>query len=298
MTVHFSDFPTLSILDIGGTKCKVVPPIPQRLKELTLSSESIYTKLNHPVVRLYRYDKYVGYAETIGARPSMEDTLVVWRWFVQGLSVYAIIDGHGGSETASQSAYLIPRLFREIPSKAISEMSTVFRQVNIELQRRNVHDGAAIVVALVGQNEIGVAHLGDARAVIVKKDLSCVSLTLDHKATERSEIDLLKENRSFVDQNRTAGVLAVSRAIGDFDIPGVGRVPAMTQWVRRPDDYRLVLGCDGVFDVISNDEIGQIIGHEGNMQRAAYLLRNVASARGSQDNISVIVVNLTRNQGK
>jgi serine/threonine protein phosphatase PrpC/Leucine-rich repeat (LRR) protein len=296
MRFDLARFPALANLDIAGTRCRIIPRIPPRFKELCLSDEKVYTKLNTHLVRLYRYDSVVGYAETIGSRPSMEDALLIWRSFVPGLNVYGVIDGHGGSETASQAAYLIPEAFRNIPTKSLSEMSTVFRQVNAELQRCNVRDGATIVVALVGRTEIGVAHLGDSRAVIIKKDLSFLSLTVDHKATERSEIDLVKENRSFVEGSRTAGVLAVSRAIGDFGIPGVGRIPAMTQYMRQPDDYRLVLACDGVFDVIHNHELGKVIGHEQNMQRAAYLLRNVASARGSQDNISVVIVNLERNR--
>jgi serine/threonine protein phosphatase PrpC len=104
---------------------------------------------------------------------------------------------------------------------------------------------------------------------------------------------LVKENRSFVDKNRTAGVLPISRAIGDFGIRGVSRIPAMTKWNRQEDDFRLVLACDGVFDVIENDEVRPIIGQQKDVAKAAYLLRNIAFARGSQDNISVLVVDLT-----
>jgi serine/threonine protein phosphatase PrpC len=250
------------------------------------------------ICQLYRFGNAVGYSETIGARPSMEDTLIVWRAFAPGLSMYGVIDGHGGFETAAQAAYWIPQFFRDIPSKSIGEMSTVFRLVNAELLKRNVRDGAAIVVTLIGPTEIGVAHLGDCRAVLIKQNHKFVSLTVDHKPTERSEIDLLKQNGSFVDANRTAGMLAVSRALGDFSIPGVGRCPSLTQYSRSPDDWRLVLACDGLFDVINNGDIAQIIQNEPNMQRAAYLLRNTALARGSQDNISVIVIDLTGSSKK
>jgi Leucine-rich repeat (LRR) protein/serine/threonine protein phosphatase PrpC len=294
LTINFANLPAIRILDIACTQCKIVSSLPSHLKELSVSDLAFAAKLDSPVVRLACFGPGTGYAETIGTRPSMEDALILYHDIMSGLGMYAVIDGHGGNETAILSAYLIPKFFPELTTKSIGDVSLIFRRVNAELQQRGVRDGAAIVITLVGRSEIGCAHLGDSRALIVKRDLTCRSLTVDHKATERSEIDLVKENRSFVDGNRTAGMLAVSRALGDFNVPGVGRVPAITKYPRQRDDFRLVLGCDGVFDVISNDEIGGIIGEEENMQRAAYLLRNVASARGSQDNISVIVVDLTK----
>jgi serine/threonine protein phosphatase PrpC len=109
---------------------------------------------------------------------------------------------------------------------------------------------------------------------------------------ERGELGLIKENHSFVEGGRTAGILAVSRALGDFGIPGVCRIPSILKYNRKQSDWRLVLACDGVFDVIDNEEIGRIIEGESDVKRAAYLLRNVAEARGSQDNVSVIVVDI------
>jgi serine/threonine protein phosphatase PrpC len=204
----------------------------------------------------------------------MEDALVVWQDIAPGLGMYAVIDGHGGSEAAAVAAFMIPRLFRRLANHAIADVSAVFREVNAELRRRGASDGAAVVVALVGRAEIGCAHLADARALVVNKSLACRALTVDHKATERSEIDLVKESGSFVDGGRTAGMLAVSRALGDFKIPGVGRVPAMTKYARRPDDYRLVLACDGVFDVIDTEEIGEILRDRcGSQSSLPYFLR-------------------------
>jgi serine/threonine protein phosphatase PrpC len=97
-----------------------------------------------------------------------------------------------------------------------------------------------------------------------------------------------------VERNGTGGILAISRALGDFSVKGVNRTPAFAKYKRERDDFRLVMCCDGVFDVINNDEIGQIIAQEKDIARAAYLLRNLAFARGSHDNISALIVDLTQ----
>ena len=52
------------------------------------------------------------------------------------------------------------------------------------------------------------------------------------------------------------------------------------------------MACDGVFDVISNEKVGQIVLTEQSAPVAASKLRNAAYAMQSEDNISVIVVDL------
>jgi serine/threonine protein phosphatase PrpC len=86
----------------------------------------------------------------------------------------------------------------------------------------------------------------------------------------------------------------VSRSLADFRIKGVSRIPAVGNHRRQDDDYRLVLCCDGVFDVINNEEIGVLLSKETDVSRQAYRLRNLAFGRGSHDNISTLVIDLTQ----
>ncbi|KAH0788254.1 protein phosphatase 2C [Histomonas meleagridis] len=225
----------------------------------------------------------------------MEDTIVVRRNILPGIDIFSVIDGHGGQESAHLASYYIPLLFLSLTNKSISGFSSMVKDLDIILHQNDVKDGAVLVFTLISQNEIGCAHLGDARAIVVRKDGNIIPLTIDHKATERTEIDLVKENRSYIESKRTAGILAISRAIGDFRVPGVTRTPDMTSYNRQKNDFRLVLGCDGLFDVVSNEEIGIIVRDNADVDFAAFLLRNTAFARGSMDNISVIVVDIEKN---
>jgi serine/threonine protein phosphatase PrpC len=56
------------------------------------------------------------------------------------------------------------------------------------------------------------------------------------------------------------GVLAVSRAIGDLNLkPYVTCDPEITTHSLSPEDQYLILASDGLWDVMSNEEVGTFI---------------------------------------
>ncbi|CAN0131367.1 unnamed protein product, partial [Discosporangium mesarthrocarpum] len=66
-----------------------------------------------------------------------------------------------------------------------------------------------------------------------------------------------------------------------------------------PDDEFVVLACDGLFDVFSNDEVVEMIREEllkhGDTQRACeYLTERAISERYTRDNVSVVLVVLNK----
>jgi serine/threonine protein phosphatase PrpC len=224
----------------------------------------------------------------------MEDSLIIRESDKPKTpSLYGVIDGHGGFKSSSIAASLIPTLFDGLDMKAIGEMPNLLKQVNKHLSKQHVTDGATVVIALVAPKLVGVAHLGDARALIVKVGGAVTPLTYDHKPTERSELDVLKQARAFVASGRLSSHLAVSRAIGDFLVDGVFRTPDCNTYEIQPDDARLVLACDGVFDVIENEEVGLMVAECPDIHRAAARVKNAAIVRGTADNVSVLVIDIS-----
>lgn len=285
-------FPNIDTVDLFGTDIKHSGQIPNTIRELITTNFKLAKSLDTPKIKYFRGNKF-GYSDNIGVRRSMEDSFII-RESTGPLipSLYGVIDGHGGYQSSSISASLIPVLFEQSETKLIVDMSTILKQVNEQLYKKQVSDGAAVVLALVTPSSISVAHLGDARALIVKKDGSVATLTYDHKPTERSELDVLKDGRAFVASERLSSHLAISRAIGDFMIDGVSRTPDMTRYDITSNDYRLVLACDGVFDVMNNNDIGKIIAGCQDVHKAAGMITSSAIAKGTQDNVSVIVVDI------
>jgi serine/threonine protein phosphatase PrpC len=57
---------------------------------------------------------------------------------------------------------------------------------------------------------------------------------------------------------RIAGILVVTRSLGDFAAPGVCKMPEISEVLLEPSDYWLVIGCDGVWDVVFDKLLGEI----------------------------------------
>uniref|UniRef100_A0A453F5U0 protein-serine/threonine phosphatase n=1 Tax=Aegilops tauschii subsp. strangulata TaxID=200361 RepID=A0A453F5U0_AEGTS len=109
---------------------------------------------------------------------------------------------------------------------------------------------------------------------------------------------------------RILGVLATSRSIGDYYLkPYVIAEPEVTVMDRTDKDEFLILASDGLWDVVSNDVACKIARNclsgraaskypesvsGSTAADAAALLVELAIARGSKDNISVVVVELRR----
>ena len=97
------------------------------------------------------------------------------------------------------------------------------------------------------------AHLSDARALIVLYDENEREITKDHKPSSRNEFERIHDmNGRLSKDNRVDGFLTVSRSIGDFEVDGVG------EFEIGGKDKFLVIGCDGVFDVLSNEDVARI----------------------------------------
>lgn len=91
---------------------------------------------------------------------------------------------------------------------------------------------------------------------------------------------------------RVGGILAVSRAFGDKQLnPYVTCQPEIQTFdVNSPQNKFLIIACDGVWDVITDEEACSLIQSIANPEEAAKVLRDTALTKGSQDNISVIVL--------
>jgi serine/threonine protein phosphatase PrpC len=139
-----------------------------------------------------------------------------------------------------------------------------------------------------------VANAGDSRAIISREN-GVERLTFDHKPTDESEAQRITSGGAFIRDGRVNGMIGITRALGDHTMKQwiISTPHVQTLEIASTDDY-LVLACDGVWDVIKDDEAIAFLREKGD-QNAAILAKALAVEalkRGSQDNISVIVVRL------
>lgn len=169
--------------------------------------------------------------------------------------------------------------------------------------------GATAVVAVIGKQQIWVAHCGDSRAVMQRNGDS-MALTMDHKPDREDEGARIRAAGGRIVQNggtkRVMGMLAMSRSIGDHYLrPYVIAEPEISCVDRLPDDEVLILATDGLWDVFSSTEATSLASRcisrskERGMSRhaacrvSASILVKAAMERGSRDNITVIVVDIS-----
>jgi len=139
------------------------------------------------------------------------------------------------------------------------------------------------------------ASIGDSRAVLVRNG-SAIRFTEDHKPCNDDEEERIRALGGWVTRDevsRVNGSLAVSRSIGDFYMhPLVSTEPFLRSTELTPADEYLIIACDGLWDVFSDEEAAVIAIKAVDVKAAAVKLRDLAYLRGSDDNISVVVIDL------
>ncbi|KAF3669437.1 putative protein phosphatase 2C 72 [Capsicum annuum] len=138
--------------------------------------------------------------------------------------------------------------------------------------------GTTAVVAIRQNDDLIIANLGDSRAVLGRKTeegvIEDVQLTTDLKPSLPSEAERIRKcdgrvlalkeephiQRVWLPHEDAPG-LAMSRAFGDFMLKKYGIIskPDVSYHHISPNDQFLVLATDGVWDVLSNDQVVSIV---------------------------------------
>ncbi|CAK4072042.1 unnamed protein product [Aphanomyces euteiches] len=109
--------------------------------------------------------------------------------------------------------------------------------------------GAAAVVAIVTTEEdnsvtLHIANAGDCRGVLCRAG-AAIDLTVDHKANNPAEKDRIEAAGGFVHNGRLDGILAISRAFGNYAHKSGGHLIAVTEL--HLDEFLLLHG-DGALN--------------------------------------------------
>jgi len=134
------------------------------------------------------------------------------------------------------------------------------------------------------------ANCGDAR-VVLSRNYQAQRLTYDHKASDPKEAKRIQDTGGFIAYNRVNGILSVTRALGDHAMKEwVVCDPYYTEVTITEKDNFLIMACDGIWDVISDQEAVDLCKAESSAQAMSDKLLNVALKKNSTDNISVMVI--------
>lgn len=269
------------------------------------------------------------YAE-IGPRDSMDDEHIriddlsaqmdSFFKFPVPSAFYAVFDGHGGPEAAAYIKRHAMRLFfedadlpqtSEINAVFLKELEDshrkAFKQADLALadERSSVSSscGTTALTALILGRHLLVANAGDCRAVLCRKGVA-VAMSQDHKPTYLPERKRVEGLGGYVEDIYLNGYLSVTRALGDWDFksplgpasPLIAE-PDVQQVALSEDDEFLIIGCDGLWDVVNSQSavslVRRALRRHGDPQECARELVMEALRLYSSDNITVIVICLS-----
>lgn len=257
------------------------------------SSNIIPSPLTHTERKKWVFK--VGVSEMNGRRPRMEDAVSIRTNFrgIEGEDFYGIFDGHGGRESAHFAATNLHNILAfnlNVESDPLIALKNSFLQISLMMDTLN--DGTTAVIAYFdGKSKLYVANVGDSRAVLSRKG-KAIAMSIDHSPKDQIEEERIKAHNGFITSGRVQGLLAVSRTLGDsFLYPYVTPEPFINVIELSADDEFLILACDGVWDVLSNDEAVQIVRPIiRDPMMASMKLRDHSYLLGSTDNISAMVI--------
>ncbi|KAM0892941.1 hypothetical protein ACQ4PT_025420 [Festuca glaucescens] len=230
-------------------------------------------------------------------------------------ALFGVFDGHGGKGAAEFAAGNMARIVAEELKRGGGVEEAVRRaylRTDEEFSAADAEGpsgGACCVTALLREEDNGrrrqlvVSGAGDCRAVLSRGGRA-EALTDDHRASRRDERDRIEALRGGLVLNcrgvwRVQGSLAVTRGIGDAHLkPWVVAEPeTATVDVDERCDL-LILASDGLWDKVGNQEAVDAArvaaACSGGLPAACRRLVEMASARGSTDDISVLVIQLQR----
>lgn len=214
------------------------------------------------------------------------------------LYLFGVCDGHGfyGGEVSGFVKQRLPVLLSQDPliyTNPKKALTTNILRCNAELSQINLDvnfSGTTLVLVLIKGSVLYCANVGDSRALVARQinDIQnststgrhwmSIALSRDHKPDDKNEsVRIEKCNgrvESYQDENgnpvgparvwlknQDLPGLAMSRSLGDAVAASVGVIPdpEILEFLLTSEDKFIVIGSDGVFEFLSNEEVVKIV---------------------------------------
>ena len=197
-------------------------------------------------------------------------------------SFYSVYDGHGGDVVSN---YLKDNLQNEIIKhiKCFEDINQYYKKIilesfeNIEcdIMKQSKKDikikksGSCALILITNEDNIYIANLGDSRGIICSNNNLINILSIDHKPRNEYESQRVYKFGGKIEKVNDIyrifpGGLSVARTIGDSEskLPEFGGVlniisstPDLLTFKNNGNIDFIILGCDGIYDNLSNKKI-------------------------------------------
>ncbi|KAI7749142.1 hypothetical protein M8C21_024368, partial [Ambrosia artemisiifolia] len=181
-----------------------------------------------------------------------------------------------------------PEIFRTLKESFLKAFNVMDKELSIYASVDCFCSGTTAVTLIKQGQHLIIGNIGDSRAVLCTRDkdnsLVPIQLTVDLKPNLPEEAERIRKCKGRVfalrDEPEVARVwlpnydspgLAMARAFGDFCLKDYGLISVPQVSYRRltEEDEFVVLATDGVWDVLSNEEVIEIVASTEPHSRAA-----------------------------
>lgn len=216
------------------------------------------------------------------------------------LGLLIVADGIGGrvrGEVASELAVHTVREFLRKDPQAFCDYDpaycTATNRLNAAVMQANrtVYEaalstpelsgmGTTIAATLLDRDQLSFAHVGDSRIYLIRSG-SIEQLTSDHSFAQEQ---LSRERITKEEAAQSLFKNVLTRAVGvDEEVAAdMGELTVLA------DDI-LLLCSDGLYNMLSDEEMLEVILRAGNVRAASEILTDIANDNGGDDNISAVV---------
>jgi serine/threonine protein phosphatase PrpC len=207
--------------------------------------------------------------------------------------MFAVADGMGGAQAGEVASRIAVEVLQEgLPERGGSveeRLRDLVEEANTRINALSRADdqragmGTTMTLAYVGEREISVAHVGDSRLYRLR-DGVFERLTDDHTLVE----ELVRQGKltpQEADHHPQRSI--ITRALG----PEAAVEADSHTWPARDGDVYLICS-DGLTSMISEAQVGDLVGQARSLPEAGRALIDAANAAGGRDNITVILFRL------
>ena len=206
-------------------------------------------------------------------------------------NLYLVADGMGGHKAGDfASKHAVETIVEEISSKKEADTFTALNQAiteaNSRIKQKAMEDenmsgmGTTLVAAVIEGRTLKVANVGDSRLYLINEKIE--QITIDHSYVEEM-VRLGGLDREQARNHEKKNI--ITRAIGAESI-----IKADFFEVQLQKGDQILMCTDGVSNMLTDQEIFEIIKGEGSEEERVECLVKSANNHGGRDNMGIILI--------
>jgi len=264
--------------------------------------------------------------QNIDSQPLMEDKSKSIENFNNDINqmVFELFDGHGGDDISNflqQNFIQIYKQYLEINNYNIPKSLTYsFKEademIKESLTNLDGQGSTGTIIHIFWESDtklmVYTGNVGDSRVTLISPT-HIIKLSYDHRMSDEKEKKRILESGIEVIENRIGGELMLTRIFGDYEFKsnekekGKGKEKGKEKkkgLICEPflskikidlniKDQFLILASDGIWDLVTEKEIQQMLEMTTNSEKLCAMIIKKALDKDAWDNMSVFVIKLT-----